>query len=210
MLVETPFFYLRHGETDWNREHRAQGHSDIPLNATGIAQARAAIAPLLGCGIATICTSPLARARMTAEIVNQQLRRPLVVIEALKECGLGVQEGARRGDWFQAWQRGQTPAGAEPYEGFIARALAGINQALAQPGPVLIVAHAGVYWAVQRHAGLDPDARLPNGCPVRHDPPRHDPPRHDPPRHDPPRHDPPRHDPPRPGRPGWIATAIGA
>src|SRR3954468_22317430 len=43
MLVERTFYYLRHGETDWNREHRAQGHNDIPLNETGLAQARAAI-----------------------------------------------------------------------------------------------------------------------------------------------------------------------
>jgi len=171
MLAEIPFFYLRHGETDWNRDHRAQGHNDIPLNATGIAQAQAAIVPLLGCGIATICTSPLARARVTAELVNARLRRPLIVIDGLKECGFGVREGEPRGDWFTAWRRGDTPAGAEPYDGFIARALAGVNQALAQPGPVLIVAHAGVYWAVQRHARLDPGALLPNACPVRHDPP---------------------------------------
>jgi broad specificity phosphatase PhoE len=185
MLAETPFFYLRHGETDWNRAHRAQGHSDIPLNATGIAQAQAAVVPLLGCGIATICTSPLARARVTAEIVNRQLARPLIVIDALKECGLGVHEGRSRGDWFQAWRRGDTPDGAEPYEAFITRALAGINQALAQPGPVLIVSHAGVYWAIQCHGRLDPNELLPNCRPVRHDPPS-------------------------PAVPGWIATVIGA
>jgi probable phosphoglycerate mutase len=185
MLAETSFFFLRHGETDWNRAHRAQGHTDIPLNPTGIAQAHTAVAPLLGCGIATICTSPLARARVTAEIVNQRLRRPLVVIDGLKECGLGVHEGEPRGDWFQAWRRGATPDGAEPYEAFIVRALAGINQALARPGPVLIVAHAGVYWAIQRHGRLDPDALLPNCCPVRHDPPTAD-------------------------VPGWIATVLEA
>jgi hypothetical protein len=129
-------FYLRHGETDWNRAHRAQGHTDIPLNATGIAQARAAVAPLLGCAIATICTSPLARARVTAEIVNQRLRRPLVVIDALKECGLGVHEGEPRGDWFRAWRRGDTPDGAEPYEAFIARARRHQPRAgAARPGP---------------------------------------------------------------------------
>jgi 2,3-bisphosphoglycerate-dependent phosphoglycerate mutase len=182
-LTETPFYYLRHGETDWNRAHRAQGHNDIPLNATGVAQAHAAQAPLTLCAIATICTSPLARARRTAEIVNERLRRPLVVIDALKECALGVGEGQVRGDWFQAWQRGEPVEGAEPYEAFIARALGGINQALVQPGPVLIVAHAGVYWAVQRHGRLDPRALLPNGCPVRHDPPT-------------------------PTCPGWITTVI--
>lgn len=188
MLAETCFYYLRHGETDWNLAHRLQGHSDTRLNATGIAQARAAIGPLSGCGIVTICTSPLARARETAEIVNAELRRPLVVIDDLKECGYGVQEGTTRGsgDWFQPWRHGEaTPDGAEPFETFIARALAGLNAALAHPGPVLIVSHAGVYWAIQRYARLDPAALLLNAVAVRHDPPCVD-------------------------VPGWITTEIGA
>ena len=187
MLTETRFYFLRHGETDWNRARRIQGHSDTRLNATGIAQARAAIASLVGCGIATVCTSPLARARETAEIINAELRRPLVVIDALKECGYGVRDGAvRGGDWFQAWRRGQaTPEGAEPFEAFMARALGGLNAALAHPGPVLIVAHAGIYWAIQRHARLDPDALLENARAVRHDPPTAD-------------------------VPGWLTSELGA
>ena len=170
MLLAKTFFYLRHGETDWNREHRAQGHNDIPLNAAGIAQAHAACEPLARCAITTICASPLARARVTAEIVNQTLRRPLVVIDALKECGYGPYEGQVRGDWFKSWRRGETPDGAESFEGFMARALDGINRALAHPGPVLIVAHAGIYWAIQRHARLE-RTYLENCQPVRHDPP---------------------------------------
>jgi probable phosphoglycerate mutase len=170
MLRETCFYYLRHGETDWNREHRAQGHNDIPLNATGIAQAHAAQVPLARCDIATICASPLQRARATAEIVNQTLRRPLVVIDELKECAYGPYEGQVRGDWFKSWRRGETPLGAESFEGFIARALAGLNKALAHPGPVLIVSHAGVYWAIQRYARLE-RTFLDNCRPVRHDPP---------------------------------------
>lgn len=183
MLVERTFYYLRHGETDWNLEHRAQGHNDIPLNATGIAQARAAIAPLARCGIATVCTSPLGRARTTAEIVNAALGRPLVVVDALKECGYGIAEGQGRGDWFRQWRSGGPLEGAEPYEAFLARALDGLNRALAEPGPVLIVSHAGVYWSVLRHARLDPATLLPNGRPVRHDPPTA-------------------------AVPGWIATVI--
>jgi probable phosphoglycerate mutase len=182
MLRATSFYYLRHGETDWNLERRAQGHNDIPLNATGIAQAHAAKAPLARCAIATICASPLARARVTAEIVNQTLRRPLVVIDDLKECGYGPYEGMARGGWFKSWRRGETPAGAESFEGFMARALAGLNLALTHPGPVLIVSHAGVYWAIQRYARLE-RTFLENCCPVRHDPPTVD-------------------------MPGWITTII--
>lgn len=183
MLTERTFYYLRHGETDWNREHRAQGHNDIPLNETGLAQARAAIAALTGCGIVTVCTSPLRRARETAEIINAVLDRPLVVIDGLKECGYGVAEGQGRGDWFRHWRGGGALEGAEPYEAFLARALGGLNRALAEPGPVLIVAHAGTYWSVLRHARLDPATQLPNARAVRHDPPGT-------------------------GRPGWAATVL--
>ncbi|MFX8778338.1 histidine phosphatase family protein, partial [Acinetobacter baumannii] len=42
MIKQTSFYFLRHGETEWNRLRRCQGRSDIPLNETGIAQAHAA------------------------------------------------------------------------------------------------------------------------------------------------------------------------
>jgi probable phosphoglycerate mutase len=171
MLSARAFYYLRHGETDWNRERRIQGTSDIALNARGIAQAEAARDALRGVAIATICVSPLARARETARIVNQALERPIVVIESLRECSFGRYEGTVDPAWFTAWRGGAQSDGVEPYEAFIARALAAINQALAEQGPVLIVGHAGVYWAVQRHGGLDPSRFLPNGVPVRHEPP---------------------------------------
>ena len=62
-IPPAPFFFLRHGETDWNRERRLQGNIDVPLNATGLAQAEAAAKRLVGAGVATIVASPLARAR---------------------------------------------------------------------------------------------------------------------------------------------------
>jgi broad specificity phosphatase PhoE len=171
MLAARAFYYLRHGETDWNRERRIQGSSDIALNARGIAQAEAAREALRGVAIATICVSPLARARETARIVNQALARPIVVVDGLRECSFGPFEGTTDAAWFAAWRGGALAAGVEPYAAFLDRALAAINQALAEPGPVLIVGHAGVYWAVQRHGKLDTDQHLPNGVPLRHDPP---------------------------------------
>jgi probable phosphoglycerate mutase len=171
MLLAQPFYYLRHGETDWNHERRIQGCSDIALNARGIAQAEAAREALRGVTIATICVSPLARARETARIVNEALNRPIVVVDALRECSFGPYEGTIDAAWFTAWRGGAASAGVEPYEAFLERALAAVNRALAEPGPVLIVGHAGVYWAVQRHGGLDAGQHLPNGVPMRHHPP---------------------------------------
>ena len=171
MLRPAPFYYLRHGETDWNRERRAQGQQDVPLNETGLAQARTARDLLRGVEIAAICTSPLKRAYDTACIVNETLNAPLMVIDDLKECGFGSHEGDIDTGWYGQWRRGEfCPDGAETYDAFMARALRGVNAALDRPGPVLIVAHAGVYWSIQEH-GLLERMRIPNGVPLRHSPP---------------------------------------
>ena len=171
-LSPVPFYYLRHGETDWNRWRICQGHTDVHLNAAGRRQAHEAAARLKGREIATLCVSPLTRARETAEIVNAGLGRPVVVLEGLRECGFGSHEGVVVGDWWHDWLAGHaTPEGAEPYEAFIERARDAVNEALAHPGPVLIVAHGGIYWAVQRYGELEAAVTLPNAVPVWHEPP---------------------------------------
>ncbi|NKB55313.1 MAG: histidine phosphatase family protein [Alphaproteobacteria bacterium] len=177
MLETRAFYYLRHGETDWNRSGCSQGRSDISLNETGRAQARTAAEPLASCGIATICCSPLRRARETAEIVNRRLGVSIVKIDDLIECNWGVGEGQVQGAWYHTWRDGGYLEGAEPYADFIERALGGINEALQHPGPVLIVGHGGVYRAIKTHARLDMGFSLANSVPVRHDPPRTDSPR---------------------------------
>ena len=171
MLTSTRFYYLRHGETDWNRERRQQGQTDIPLNEAGRAQAHAAAPLLADCGIATICTSPLQRARETADIVNRSLQADLVVVDDLIECNWGVGEGRINDGWYEKWRDGATVQGAETHADFVARALDAINEASTYPCPVLIVGHGGVYRAVKIHARLDMDFSLSNSVPVRHDPP---------------------------------------
>ncbi len=170
-LAPKPFYYLRHGETEWNRLRLCQGSADIPLNAEGRRQARAARDVLAGVHVATICASPLGRARETAEIVRCALEAPIVVIDGLGEIDFGAFEGQHIGEWWREWLAGAAPVGVEPYEAFMARALAAVNTALSHPGPVLIVGHGGVYWSVQRHAPLSMDGTIPNGVAVRHDPP---------------------------------------
>ena len=174
MITPLPFVYLRHGETDWNRERRCQGHTDIPLNETGIAQARAARDRLgrAQLGIASIVCSPLDRAQRTAEIVNEALGLAIATLDSLKESGFGACEGELTGPWHSDWQNGITPEGAEPYDSFVIRSIEAINTALDHPGPVLIVGHGGVYRSMVRHAGVGLTERLPNCVPVRHAPPQ--------------------------------------
>ena len=77
------FYFLRHGQTAWNVAGRFQGHSDIPLNELGLAQAYDAAKILANCPIDLIVASPLIRARRTAEIVSEQLGKPLLLDDEL-------------------------------------------------------------------------------------------------------------------------------
>jgi broad specificity phosphatase PhoE len=90
----TELYLVRHGETDWNRQHRIQGLTDIPLNATGRRQARAAGKLLARRNWNDIYASPLSRATETASIIAGQtgLAEPKPV-DALVERNYGEAEG---------------------------------------------------------------------------------------------------------------------
>jgi hypothetical protein len=115
-LARISFWFLRHGETDWNAQGISQGNVDIPLNATGLAQARSAAAKLRNRGIASIVASPLSRARVTAEITGEALGLPVAIDSNLREVAFGVQEGQAMSGWFADWVVGRfTPEGAETF-----------------------------------------------------------------------------------------------
>ena len=76
MIPRRQFFFLRHGQTDWNREDRYQGITDTPLNDRGVAQAHAAAAALMDSNIDRIITSPMMRSLKTAAIVAEAINRP--------------------------------------------------------------------------------------------------------------------------------------
>ena len=67
----THFIFVRHGQTDWNRENRFRGRADIPLNATGLEQAQRAADALRNTPIAAIYASPLGRTMQTAQSIAQ-------------------------------------------------------------------------------------------------------------------------------------------
>ena len=114
------FLVFRHGETDYNRNGRVQGWTDIPLNDAGLAQA-AALAPLLlAHDVRSIVTSDLGRAHQTA--VSAAGGRAVVLHRdmALREIFYGELEGilfadlvAKLGDEFMAAWRHHDPAGLE-------------------------------------------------------------------------------------------------
>ena len=171
-LARIPFWFLRHGETDWNARGISQGNVDIPLNPTGLAQARSAAQKLRNRGIASIIASPLSRARATAELASEALGLPVAIDPDLREVAFGVQEGQAMSGWFSDWVSGAfTPQGAETFAALRRRAVAAVNRATALPPAVLIVAHGALFRSLRAAMGIEPNMRTQNAVPIFCEPP---------------------------------------
>jgi probable phosphoglycerate mutase len=170
-LAPVAFWFLRHGETDWNARGLSQGNIDIPLNATGREQAARAAAALAGRGIGAVFCSPLSRARDTAAAVGAALGLPVQVEEALRETAFGVQEGQLMSAWFDAWVEGRfTPEGGESFAALTERAVAVTNRLTARPEIVLLVGHGAFFRSLRGAMGLPRNLRTPNGEPLLAEP----------------------------------------
>ncbi len=173
MIPEREFYFLRHGQTDWNVQRLAQGTSENGLNQTGLEEAANAADLLKGIeGIGAVVSSPLRRSLETAAIVAEALSLPVETEELFAECGFGVRQGKVFGDWLSDWFDGITPEGAEPYQAYVERSAIALSRALSRDGTALVVAHGGTYFAVHKYL-LSSASRKPptNSVPLRHTPP---------------------------------------
>jgi broad specificity phosphatase PhoE len=155
LMHHNPFYFIRHGETDWNRRGIYMGWQDIPLNPVGIRQAELAAQALLNKGIEHIVTSPLSRAMQTARIIADVIERPVTVIESFKEYGRGIKEGKTLENiaYENSKLDGVLPEGAEKIEDFEKRIIHAFNYAIKLASCVLIVSHGGVYKAIREMQG---------------------------------------------------------
>ena len=161
----TTLFLVRHGETDWNRDQRWQGHSDTPLNETGREQALELAARLDPPD--RIYSSDLARARETAEILSARLGVPVVLDGRLRERSFGAWEGLTMDEIEERFAadlarwRAREGAGAidaEDFQAFAERVGGFLDDVLARHPreEVLVVAHGGTIRAIHALAtGLD-------------------------------------------------------
>jgi probable phosphoglycerate mutase len=130
------------------------GRSDIPLTDVGREQARHAAQRLAGAGIDAVITSPLVRARDTAQAIADATGAPLRVDERLTEVDYGAFEGldragarAKIGPPFDAWRTdpfGSPVPGMEPLADALQRAAAATADALAAHAHPVIVGHQGI------------------------------------------------------------------
>jgi broad specificity phosphatase PhoE len=168
--VPTTIVLVRHGETDWNRERRFQGHADTPLNDAGRAQAADLAGSLTSERLVAVYTSPLRRAYETAALIAIRLGLDVRPLDALREIHVGYWEGltidevrerypeGASADWHSGWPGGET------YEELSARVLPALVS-LAHEHPnerILAVTHAGpVRAALAAAMGLSYDDARP-------------------------------------------------
>ena len=149
--MATTIVMVRHGETDWNRERRFQGRADQPLNEAGRGQARELAELLHGEPVSAVYTSPLRRARETAEILAENFGLRPQPLDALLEIDVGAWEGLTIDevratyperadeDWRSGWDEGET------YDELARRVLPALVElgTKHEGGHVLAVTHAG-------------------------------------------------------------------
>ncbi len=148
----TTTILLRHGQTELSTERRFAGRGDIPLTKEGLKQAELAARRLTGAGADVVITSPLQRARRTAEVVAEAAGVPLVVYEELIEADFGPWQGLTFGeaakkwpDELAAWMASPdaTPPDGESFAMVAMRVLAGLDRLMAeyQHQTTIVVSH---------------------------------------------------------------------
>jgi probable phosphoglycerate mutase len=168
--MSTELILIRHGETDWNRELRFQGHIDVPLNDTGHEQARRLGLRLARESVQFLVSSDLLRAQQTAAPAAQQLGLDIVGSVELREQSFGVVEGMNADeiqrlhpraweDWLKFNEDHRMPEGESPRE-FHARVIEALGRIAAahQQQTVMVVTHGGVLdmvWRTVKGLGLN-------------------------------------------------------
>jgi broad specificity phosphatase PhoE len=165
----TTLLLARHGETDWNRARRWQGHADRPLTELGREQAAALAERLADIALDAVYSSDLRRAAETAAAVAEAQGLQVVELPELREVSVGSWEGLTRDEaeamfpeGFQRWLAGGTGwEDGETYEEMSARVLGAVEQIAAahEGGRALIVSHGGPIRAIHAAAlGLEVEA----------------------------------------------------
>ena len=149
-------YLVRHAQTSWNHENRIQGHSDQPLDAKGLDQAKRVGDYFASHRLSAVYSSHLSRSLQTARAIAQGRVNP-VIDRALAEMHLGAWEGltaeevnARHQGAYQLWRTSPSKVvipGAEPVLDFRARVRQAVGRIVAahrQDESIVIVSHGGV------------------------------------------------------------------
>lgn len=117
------FYIFRHGETDWNKERRCQGHTNTPLNQNGLLQAMELAERMMNVPLEIVVSSDLERALITGKTVAEKKAVPLQVDSRLREMSYGEAEGMLFEEAIQSfgtelWQKLQSFRKENDHVGF--------------------------------------------------------------------------------------------
>lgn len=162
-LMNKPFVFMRHGETELNCNRVIGGRTDVPLTAIGKAQARQASLILAHTAWSCIAVSPLLRARQTASLAV--VDAPQLIVTDLRERDWGDLE-LRPLSEQPPYE--DTPPNGEPWTNFCARVIHALNELLSHYEQPLIIAHSGIFRVIRQQAtGTPYGPRIGNASPIR-------------------------------------------
>jgi broad specificity phosphatase PhoE len=155
----TTILLARHGESDWNRAQRWQGHADRPLTTRGREQAEALARTCDRFSLSAVYSSDLVRARATAEAVARKRGLPVVERRDLREVDCGSWSGRRHDEIdpveIERWRAGEKAwTGGESYEEMAVRLVRAVRSIAAghPDATVLVVSHGAAIRGVHAHA----------------------------------------------------------
>ncbi len=157
-IIQKHFYMIRHGQTEANAARIMAGSLDSPLTQLGRDQARTARLAVERLEVKPefIVHSHLSRARETAEIINENLKLPMVEDKDLAEMHAGDWEGVPYEECEEMFHQWVNPPAGETMDEFFNRLKHGKNKALNDKRhPPLIVCHGGVFRAFAKFYGID-------------------------------------------------------
>mgnify|MGYP006076119877 CR=1 FL=1 len=168
-MILTPkssFYFVRHGETNWNKQHKLMGWKDISLNDKGIEQAQHSAYVLNEIEIGNVFSSSLKRASETASIIGQICELEVTIIDGLKERSFGEYEGKDKdslNDLCFVSDLNKS-SNVESYEAFEMRVKKTINDITSTKFMYpLIVSHGGVFQCLASILAKRKDILCSNG-----------------------------------------------
>lgn len=148
-IPRKPFYFLRHGETVWNEQQILNGNTDIGLTARGKKQATEVLKSVRALPLQSICCSPMVRAKETRDLISEKRSFQHYEFLDLAECSGEV--------WSRMveLERGTAYEVCSDVQDFMHQTIRGISSAIEEEGPVLVVAHGGIHWALCYHMSIE-------------------------------------------------------
>lgn len=159
-LKKKTFYFVRHAQTDANaKEIMCGGDGDIPLNEVGISQVdKARYRFETGAAeVSKIFVSPMIRTKMTADILNQNRKLPIEIVEGLREWRVGEWEGHKYSELPDIMDISVEPPKGESRKTFSERVITSVFEALEKSGDdtILFVSHGGAAHVLFYYLGVD-------------------------------------------------------